>query len=179
MRCDGPWRRSYQPSADRLDKCDEAAERGFAAHEAPWEAANRHALVENAIDLPAGVFDMDDLVREQVVVHDLNVIVRPDLLERPPERSSAFLSVIRPHLTNDRVHRVIRAACVYGKPANPARLDPVGKRARRARVLDEIARLIRLDRPAVSRPVGRVEAVVASVDDEDVAAVDGDVGFLV
>ena len=37
-------------------------------------------------------------------------------------------------------------------------------------MLDEIARLVRLDRATLGGPVGRVEAVVARMNDQDVAA---------
>ena len=77
---------------DPLHEGDKAAERGLAAHETPREAADRHTLIEDAIDLTARVLDVDDLEWEQVVVHDLNVVVRPDLFERPAQRSCAFLA---------------------------------------------------------------------------------------
>src|SRR6266536_2026220 len=67
------------------DKGDKAAEGSLTAHEPPREAAHGHPLIENAIDLAAGVLDVDDLVREQVVMHDLDVVIGPDLLERSAE----------------------------------------------------------------------------------------------
>src|SRR5207248_1427859 len=113
-----------------------------AAHETPREAADGHPLIQDSIDLPARVFDVDDLVWKQVVVHDLDVVVWPDLFERPAKCGGAFASVIGSDLTNDRVHRMIGTARVDRQPADPARLDPVGKLACRTGVLDEVARLV-------------------------------------
>src|SRR6266568_1599434 len=86
--------------------------------------------------------------------------------------------MVWPNLPNDRVHGVVGAARVDGQPANTAGLDPVGKLAGRARVFDEITRLVWLDWPTLGGPVGRIEAVVAGMNDQDVTALDGDARLL-
>src|SRR5207237_9490066 len=90
----------------------------------------------------------------------------------------ALAGVVRGHLANHGIPRVICTARVDRQPANAARLDPVGELSCRAGVLDEVARLVRLQRAALGRPVRRIEAVVASVDDEDVAGLDANPGLL-
>src|SRR6202011_4940482 len=60
-------------------------------------------------------------------------------------------------------------------PAHATTQHPFGERARRSRVADEVLRLI--DSRAVG-PVLRIVAVVAGMDDEDVAALDAMAGVL-
>src|SRR5215210_3811204 len=166
-------RRVARPRVQRLRTCwrstssdegDEATEGRLATEKTPRKAADGHSLVEDAIDVAAGVLDVDDLVREQVIVHDLDVVIRPDLLEWPAERRRALAGHVRPDLADDGVHRMVCAARVDRQPADAAGLDPVGELAGRAGVLDEVARLVGLDRSAGGCPVRRVVAVIAGMD---------------
>src|SRR5947209_18428288 len=100
-------------------------------------------------------------------MHDLDVVVGPDLLERPAQRGSAFPRVIGSHLSDDGVHGVVSAASVDAQPADPARLDPVRKLARRARVLDEVAGPVTLDRATLRGPRRWFEARLARAHQQD------------
>ena len=70
-------------------------------------------------------------------------------------------------LTDLRVHRVIRAAAVHADPADLLVTHPLDEVQRRARMAQHVAALVR------SGAVPAVD-VVAGVDDEDVAFLDGD-----
>ena len=60
---------------------DEAAEGGLATAEFPGEAANPDALVQHVVNLPTGIFDVEDAVRKHVIVHQLQIVIGPDFLQ--------------------------------------------------------------------------------------------------
>src|SRR5207302_79111 len=102
----------------------------------------------------------------------------PDVFQRSTERGCALPGMVGPHLANDGVHRVIGTPGIDGQPADAAGFDPVRELARRARVLDEVARFVGRDWSALRRPVGRVETVIPGVDDQDVPALNADARLL-
>jgi hypothetical protein len=148
--------------------------------------------VRLGIDVGGTNTDAVALDREDRLLAEAKVPTSPDVtrgitaaldavlarLERPAERGGAFARVIGSNLADDGVHRVVGAARVDGQPADPARLDPVRELPRRAGMLDEVAGFVRLDRATLGRPVGRVEAVIPGVDDENVAALNADARLL-
>src|SRR5712664_3227486 len=64
-----------------LDDRDRAARRRLAALEAPRKASEQDFLVEDLIDVPAQVLDVDHVVRKQERVHDLVIRLREDVVE--------------------------------------------------------------------------------------------------
>src|SRR5262249_6530766 len=94
------------------DEGDEATECRLATHEAPGKTSDCDALIENTVDLTTRVFDVDDLVWEQVVVHDLDIVVGPDLFERSADGGRALPGEIGSYLADDSIHRVIGAASI-------------------------------------------------------------------
>src|SRR5467141_2155952 len=85
-------RGTRKAAASLVENRDCAAQRGLAALETPREAAELDLLVEHVVDLPAQVFDVDDVVRKQKGMHDLVVGPREDLVEALAE---LFLSLLR------------------------------------------------------------------------------------
>src|SRR5579859_566768 len=158
-----------------LDDRDRAAQRRLAALEAPREAPERDLAVEHVVEAAAEVLDVHHVVREEQRVHDLVVVARPDLVEAAAQPFLRELGLVGADAADDGVHRVVRAAGVDGDPAHAALEDPLGESARRSRMADEVARLV--ERRTV-RPVLGVVAVIAGVNDEDVAALDAVAGVL-
>src|SRR5216683_192396 len=147
-----------------LDDRDRAARRRLAALEAPRKASEQDLLVEHLIDVAAEVLDVDHVVRKKQRVHDLVVGFREDLVEAAAELLLGLLGADTP---DHRVHRVIGAAGVHRYPPHAASQHPFRESAGRPWVADEVFGLVNLR--AVS-PVLWVMAVVAGMDDEDVAS---------
>ena len=149
-----------------FDERDEAADARFAVDEAPRETANRRALVEQQIDVAAGAFEVDDVVREHFDVHQLVLVRREHLRHRLAvlflEMRVRFLGLARHPRADDRIHRMVRAAAVHADPFDFLPLRPFRKLAVGPGVLDHVPDFIgeRLV-PAV--------AMIAGVDDENVA----------
>src|SRR5712664_149588 len=94
--------------ASLLHHGDGPAKRGFAALEAPREAAELDLLIEYLVDLPAQVLDVDDVVREQQRVHDLVVRLGKNLIEALAQLLLRLFRLVGADAPDDRVHRVVR-----------------------------------------------------------------------
>src|SRR5438270_5449342 len=118
---------------------------------------------------------MDDVVRKQQRVHDLVVSLGEDLVQAATQLALRVLRLVGADLADDGVHRMVRAARVYGDPADAALQHPFRKCARGPGVADEVHRLVD---PRTVGPVLWVVAVVAGANHQDVAALDPEPGVL-
>src|SRR5579864_4279592 len=154
---------------------DRAAERRLAALEAPREAPELDPRVKHLVDLAAEVLDVDHVVREQQRVHDLVVRLWEDLVETAAELLLRLLGLVGADPPDHGVHRVVGAAGVDSNPSHASFEHPLREHPRRAGMADEVLSLV--DLRAVA-PVLGVVAVVAGMDDQDVAAFDAKPGVL-
>src|SRR3981081_4641975 len=78
-----PWpaRGTRKAAASLVQDRNRAAQRRLTALETPRKAAELNLLVQHLVDLPAQVFDVDDVVRKEQRVHDLVVGLGKDLVE--------------------------------------------------------------------------------------------------
>src|SRR6266851_523638 len=152
-----------------------AARRCLAALEPPWEASEHDLLVEHLINVTAEVLDVDHVVGKKQRVHDLVVGLRKDFVEAATELLLRLFGLVGPDAADDRVHGVVGAAGVDRDPPHTALQHPLGERARRTRVADEVFGLV--DLGAVC-PVLGIVPVIAGVDDQDVATLDSMAGVL-
>lgn len=90
-----------------LDKGYEAAEGGFTAVKLPGKAANPDALVEYFIDHATGVLYMEDTMGEHIIVHELQVVVGPDLFKWFAQFLRALCRKVRAHFADDGIHGMI------------------------------------------------------------------------
>src|SRR6266550_67820 len=141
-----PWsgRGTRTAAASLVEDCDDAAQRRLTALETPREAAELDLLVQHVVDLPAQVFDVDDVVRKQKGMHDLVIGPGEDLVEALAELFLPYLRLVRANPPDDGVERMIRAACVDCDPADTALEHPLGKSACGPRVTDEVPGLVSL-----------------------------------
>ena len=145
----------------------------------PWKRHGKQPeldlLVQHLVDLAAQVLDVDDVVREEQRVHDLVVGLGEDLVKAPTQLLLRLLGLVGADAPDHGVHRMVGAAGVDRDPAHAALHHPLGECAGRPGMPDEIGGLVRL---RAIHPVLGIELVVARVDDEDVAALDAEAGFL-
>src|SRR5207245_5191363 len=158
-----------------LAQRDGAAKRRLSAREAPRKTAEEDLLVEDLVDLTAEVLDVHHVVRKQQRVHDLVVGLRKDLIQTAPELLLGLLRLIGADAANHRIHGVVRAAGIERDPAHAAVEHPLRERARGTGMTAEVLRLIQVR--AVG-PVLRIMAVIAGVDEQDVAALDAQTGVV-
>ena len=77
-----------------LYKSHQSAESRLTHIELEWEATDPQAHIQHFVDHATRVLDMEDSMWKQLVVHELQVIFRPDLLQRPAELFGALGSKI-------------------------------------------------------------------------------------
>ena len=149
-----------------LDDRHAARDARFAIHKAPGEETNRHAPVEQQVDLAAEAFGVDDAIGEHFQVHQLVLAVVEELRQRHAvfllEDLVRLAGLARHPVADDGVHRVVGAAAVHADPAQLLGLGPLGEFTIGTGMLDHVADFVGGGHiPA--------EVMVAGVDDEDVA----------
>ena len=92
------------------------AESRLAHVELERETADPQAHIEHLVDHTSSIFNMEDAMREQLVMHELQIIFRPDFLKRFAELLCAFSCKIGTYYTQNRIHRVIHRTVVDSKP---------------------------------------------------------------
>src|SRR5579864_6928081 len=123
---------------------DRAAQSSFAALEAPRKTAELDPGVKHLVDLTAEVLDVDDVVRKQQRVHDLVIRFRKDVVEAAAELPLRVLGFVGADAPDHGVHRMVGAAGVDRNPTHTAFEHPLRESSRRARMADEILRLVDL-----------------------------------
>src|SRR5436309_3725564 len=129
---------------DSSHKRYQAAKCRLTPIELPRETANPYTLVQHLVNHTASVLNMEDSMGKHIIVHKLQVIVRPDFLERLAQLPRAFGRQVGTHFANNRVHRVIHRTGIDREPGYLALQHPVDKLTLRPRMFDEITCLVRL-----------------------------------
>src|SRR5579859_3737735 len=148
---------------------NQATEGRFTAVELPGEAADPDALVKHLVDHAAGILDMEDAVREHLVMHKLQVIVGPDFFKRLAMFFRALSGKVGAYDTQHGIHGMVHRTGIDGVPGDLTLQGPINKLVRGAGVHIEVANLVRL---ALAIPVALIILVVAGMHHHDVARLD-------
>src|ERR1017187_1148614 len=148
----------------------DAAHGGFHFDAAEREGANPNTLIADLVDFATQVLGMYQFLGEQLQVHDLVVLVWrkhlvPSLAILGLQFILGFSEAGRVPVANDGIHRMVRAAAIDTDPLDLHVQRPLVEAGAGPRVLHKIPQFIGLLLvPGV--------AVIASVDDEDIALLD-------
>ena len=63
----------------------QSAESRLSHVELERETADPQAHIKHLVDHTSGIFNMENAMREQLVMHQLQIILRPDFLKRPAQ----------------------------------------------------------------------------------------------
>ena len=77
----GPVQTKEKTKPSLLGKGDDAAYAGLAADPAPRETADRNAFSKEQVDVPTEAFGVNDVLREEVDVHELVVVLREEIVQ--------------------------------------------------------------------------------------------------